>query len=179
MQQTVFSVRLHTDNIEGMGECQDLFVRKHGGLLICTKNTICSRPPIWYRGCNNERVYTEHIQAIANCHGMLVHNNGTVVTCDAGTISKRMPELYIVAGTTDKEGYCQDIDNQVLFDRPVSIAQGPFLGNYIVVDSNNHALRLVGDKCYAGHFVGNCQKGFTDGKGREASFKFPTTHTHE
>jgi hypothetical protein len=42
-----------------------------------------------------------------------------------------------------------------------------------VLDTNNHALRLLTSSCNVSTLAGNGDPGFHDGRGRDARFRFP------
>ena len=106
-------------------------------------------------------------------NGLFVLADGTRLACAGNSIRVLAPSglLSVLAGNNTSSGKKDGPGADARFNLPTGITVDP-AGNVVVVDSDNHALRLV-SKAGAVSTLAGGGAGFADGQGAAARFKNP------
>jgi sugar lactone lactonase YvrE len=149
------------------------------GLLPCTLLT--GRD---FRGSSNGSLLDASFDSPS---GLLLRANGDLVVVDTENntlrfIRRHQREARDVVGTlagascdtgfVDGHAVDRSDEHQALFDAP-SCAVLLECGDIAILDTNNHALRLLTSTGKVSTLAGNGEPGFLDGRGRYARFRFP------
>jgi DNA-binding beta-propeller fold protein YncE len=110
-------------------------------------------------------------------NGLFVLADSTLLACSGHSIRVLAPSgllpALLLAGNNTSSGNQDGPGADARFDCPVGITVDP-AGNVVVVDSDNHALRLVSKAGAVSTLAGGGGKGFADGQGAAAArFKDP------
>jgi DNA-binding beta-propeller fold protein YncE len=107
-------------------------------------------------------------------NGLFVLADGTRLASEGESIRVLAPSglLSVLAGNNTRSGMkdCPGVDAR--FNWPMGITVDP-AGNVVVVDSDNHALRLVSKACSVSTLAGCGGAGFADGQGAAVRFQHP------
>jgi sugar lactone lactonase YvrE len=149
------------------------------GILPCTLLT--GRE---FRGSSNGSLMEASFDSPS---GLLLRANGDFVVVDTGNNTLRFVQsgrcgpgdvVGTLAGARDDSGFADGLavdrsdEQQALFNDP-SCAVLLECGDMAVLDTNNHALRLLTSSGNVSTLAGNGAPGFLDGRGRDARFRFP------
>ena len=109
-------------------------------------------------------------------NGLFVLADGTRLACTGHSIHVLAPSgllpALLLAGNNTSSGKKDGPGADARFDCPVGITVDP-AGNVVVVDSDNHALRLVSKAGAVSTLAGGGGEGFADGQGAAARFNEP------
>jgi hypothetical protein len=107
-------------------------------------------------------------------NGLFVLADGTLLACAGHSIRVLAPSglLSFVAGSNTSSGNQDGPGAEARFNNPINMTADP-AGNVVVVDHDNHALRLVSKAGAVSTLAGGGGAGFADGQGAAARFDYP------
>jgi DNA-binding beta-propeller fold protein YncE len=105
---------------------------------------------------------------------LFVLADGTLLACVGHSICVLAPSglLSVLAGRNNRDGEQNGLGADARFNNPDGITVDQ-AGNMVVVDTDNHALRLVSRAGAVSTLAGGGGEGFADGQGAAARFKWP------
>lgn len=199
-RKTCELAQVSTLNIPYMGEPKGMFCMPDGSILLTTQNKIAVYFPSGPLPCTflagrefrgfRDGSLTE--VAFDKPSGILLRANGDIVIVDtennalryidrntAKDKSRGRDVVSTLAGSRDSSGFADGLavdsneERQSLFNAP-SCAVLLECGDIAILDTGNHALRLLSTTSRVSTLAGNGEPGLVDGRGQDARFCFPS-----
>jgi sugar lactone lactonase YvrE len=187
--------QVSTLHLPGLGQPRGFCCLADGSILLTTENKIVVCFPSGllpctlltgreFRGSANGSLMEASFD---DPSGLLLRANGDFVVVDTSNNTLRFVHkdrrdardvVSTLAGARDDSGFADGLavdrsdEQQALFNGP-SCAVLLECGDIAVLDTNNHALRLLTSSGKVSTLAGNGDPGFLDGRGRDARFRFP------
>jgi hypothetical protein len=187
--------QVSTLRLPGLGQPAGLCCLADGSILLTTQNKIAVCFPSGllpctfltgreFRGFSNGSLSEASFDGPS---GLLLRANGDIVVVDTKNNALRFVHrgkceardvVSLLAGSRDDTGFVDGLavdgtdEHQALFNAP-SCAVLLECGDLAILDTNNHALRLLTTTGRVSTLAGNGEAGFMDGRGRNARFCFP------